>query len=67
MYTLGSNAYGQCDVCVLFISVYTLGNNAYGQCGRHIVEGEIYGRNPRVHRITDTPSNISKVNKYYKY
>lgn len=41
--------------------VFTLGNNAYGQCGRHIVEGEIYAHNPRVHKITEVPINVTKV------
>ncbi|XP_076082963.1 RCC1-like G exchanging factor-like protein isoform X1 [Mytilus galloprovincialis] len=41
--------------------VFTLGNNAYGQCGRPIVEGEVFGQNPRVHKMKDIPDNIAKI------
>ncbi|CAG2230749.1 RCC1L [Mytilus edulis] len=41
--------------------VFTLGNNAYGQCGRPIVEGEVYGQNPRVNKMKDIPDNIAKI------
>ncbi|XP_076082964.1 RCC1-like G exchanging factor-like protein isoform X2 [Mytilus galloprovincialis] len=42
-------------------TVFTLGNNAYGQCGRPIVEGEVFGQNPRVHKMKDIPDNIAKI------
>ena len=62
----GFNLYGHIKLHsakhLIFILVFTLGNNAYGQCGRRIVEGEIYGHNPRVHKMEDIPDNIAKVN-----